>query len=102
MVKTPPCNARDTSSIPGLGRSLHAMEQLSLWATSTGPTLRAQEPQPLSTQAATAEARETRANTAQEKLLQCEAPHSTTKSSPRSLLGESLRFSADPPQPKVK
>ena len=36
-------------------------------------TLRAQEPQPLSAQAATAEARETRANTAQEKPLQCEA-----------------------------
>ena len=36
MVKNTLCNARDTSSIPGLGRS--HMEQLNPHATATEPT----------------------------------------------------------------
>ena len=35
MVKNPPANAGDTGSIPDLGRFLHALEQLSLCATTT-------------------------------------------------------------------
>ena len=38
VVKNPPCNAGDLSSIPGWGtKILHAMEQLSPQATSTEP-----------------------------------------------------------------
>ena len=65
MVKTPPCNARDTSSIPDLEDSTchGATKPVShkYWAFA----LRAQEPQLLRAQAATTEARVTRASTAQ-------------------------------------
>ena len=37
LVKSLPCNAGDTSSIPGPGRSLNAAEQLSLCPTTTEP-----------------------------------------------------------------
>ena len=39
MVKNPPANAGDTGSIPDLGRFLHALEQLSLCATTAEPVL---------------------------------------------------------------
>ena len=39
VVKNPPANAGDTGSIPGLGRFLHATEQLSPCATTTDPAL---------------------------------------------------------------
>ena len=46
VVKNLPVNAGDTSSILGLGRSHMAMEQLSLWATTTEDlTPRAHAPQ---------------------------------------------------------
>ena len=36
VVKNPPCNERDTGSIPGWGtKPSHAVGQLSLWATTT-------------------------------------------------------------------
>ena len=37
VVKNPPANEGDTGLNPGLGRSQHPMEQLSLCATTTEP-----------------------------------------------------------------
>ena len=39
VVKNPPCNARDTGSIPDLGRSHMLTEQLSPCTTNTEPVL---------------------------------------------------------------
>ena len=39
MVKNLPCNARDTGLIPGLAKSLHAVEQRSSWAETAKPEL---------------------------------------------------------------
>ena len=39
VVKNPPANAGDMGSSPGLGRFLHAVEQLSPCATTTEPAL---------------------------------------------------------------
>ena len=39
MVRNLPANAGDIGSFPDLGRIPHAMEQLSLCATSTEPVL---------------------------------------------------------------
>ena len=40
ILKNPPCNAEDASSIPGQGTKIpHATEQLSLCATATEPAL---------------------------------------------------------------
>ena len=37
-IKNPPCKAGDAGSNPGPGiKILHAVEQLSLWATTTEP-----------------------------------------------------------------
>ena len=38
VVKAPPCSAKDTGSIPSLGRSLMP-QRLSRWATSNEPKL---------------------------------------------------------------
>ena len=38
-IKNLPCKAGDAGSSPGPGtKILHAMEQLSLWAATSGPT----------------------------------------------------------------
>ena len=39
VIKNPPANAGDLGSIPYLGTIPHAMEQLSLWATTREPVL---------------------------------------------------------------
>ena len=85
MVKNPPANSGDVSSIPGPGRS-HM-----LWSSyARAPQLlsllsRAREPQLLSLCATTTEARAPRAHAPQqEKPPQWEAPRTTTKSNPRS------------------
>ena len=46
-VKNPPCNAEDVGSIPGQGAKIpHAVEQLSLRATTAAPVCSgAREPQ---------------------------------------------------------
>ena len=44
VVKNPPSNARDTGSIPGPGTKIpHAMEQQSLFSTTTEPTSHTQQ-----------------------------------------------------------
>ena len=39
VLKNPPANARDASSIPGPARSQRALEKLSSWATAAQPVL---------------------------------------------------------------
>ena len=92
MVRNPPANAGDMGFFPDLGRTPHAVEQLSSCATST-------EPVPESPGAATTEARV--------PYSLCSATEATISSSSRtaewpllSATRESLCSSEDLAQPK--
>ena len=78
VVKNSPANTGDTGLIPGPGRIPHAIEQLSLCATTT------------------------EARAPQEKQPQWEAHTTQRKSSPRSpsARGKPAHGSEDPAQPK--
>ena len=104
MVKNPPANAGDKSSIPGLGRShmprsneARAPQLLSLGS-------RAREPLLLSPCATTTEARVPRARAPQREATAMRSPCTATKSSPPTTHHNQRKPASsneDPVQPKI-